>query len=151
MKKLSLYCRVFSIFVSVIMSIVPVKTLVANEDDQNDLAADTPEFRIELEINTDKARSSQDFLKEQFLNEKLIKLGRSKSQGCTRCHGRSGMQSMAESSHWVGSVAEFVANGLTEFRDGKRMHEVMSSIAATLSDQDIALIALWYQSVSTPK
>jgi len=47
------------------------------------------------------------------------------------------------------SIAEFVVKQLTELRAGKRMHVVMSRIAARLSDQGIELIAAWYQSVSS--
>jgi len=83
-----------------------------------------------------------------LLSEKLIKMGRTRSQSCTRCHGRSGMGALAKSVGWEQPVAEFIVKQLTELREGKRVHTVMSSIAAPLSDQDIALIAAWYQSVS---
>ncbi len=106
------------------------------------------EFRVDIPVSGDETQSPEAAMKNKLLLEKLIKMGRARSQGCTRCHGRVGMQSLARASHWKGSITEFVATQLTAFRDGKRSHEVMSSIAQNLSDQDIALIAAWYQSVS---
>ena len=77
-----------------------------------------------------------------------FKAGRYRAQGCTRCHGRTGMYNLARASNWEGSIAGFVVQQLTAFRDGQRVHAIMSNVSASLSDEDIALIAAWYEAVS---
>ena len=77
-----------------------------------------------------------------------IKSGRAKSQGCTRCHGRNGIQRLAVASGFDGTVGGFVTVTLTELRDGIRHHNIMSGIAAPLSDEDIGDIAAWAQSLA---
>jgi len=103
---------------------------------------------VVIPIGEENASIIDKDIRNKMLSEKLIKMGRAKSQSCTRCHGRSGMASLANAINWEKSITEFVVKHLTELREGKRAHAVMSSIAAPLSDQDIALIAAWYQSVS---
>jgi len=109
---------------------------------------ESEELQVIIPIRNDKLQAIDSDIRSQLLSEKLIKMGRAKSQSCTRCHGRSGMAALAKSIDWEQSIAEFVVKQLTELREGTRIHAVMSSVAAPLSDQDIALIAAWYQSVS---
>jgi len=79
---------------------------------------------------------------------KTIKTGRAKAQGCTRCHGREGMQQFARRASWEQSVSTFVIKQLLLFRGNRRSHEIMNAIAKPLRDQDIYEIAIWYESVS---
>jgi len=78
-----------------------------------------------------------------------IKLGRGKAQLCTRCHGRKGMVIAIGQIKWDGTIEEFVIKQLSDFRDGSRSNTIMSGIAKTLSDDDIAEIAAWYHHIST--
>lgn len=80
--------------------------------------------------------------------EKVIKQGRAKAQGCTRCHGRNGMQKAAKQSDWDYSVSTFVIKQLLLFRGNRRSHEIMNAVAKPLTNLDIYEIALWYESVS---
>lgn len=77
-----------------------------------------------------------------------IQRGRGKAQMCTRCHGRLGMARAAKASEWKGSVEAFVVVGLSQFRDGSRVHAVMNAVAGPLSDLDIQDVAAWYEKVS---
>lgn len=77
-----------------------------------------------------------------------IKQGRAKAQGCTRCHGRHGMQQFARRSDWDYSISTFVVKQLLLFRGNRRKHEIMNAVAKPLSNIDIYEIALWYESVS---
>ncbi len=77
-----------------------------------------------------------------------IKSGRAKAQACTRCHGRDGIQRLAHSSQWDGPVGLYVIKQLTELRDGISHHPIMTDIARVLSDEDIAQISAWVQSLS---
>lgn len=127
--------------------VLPVFAIAA-ETKQGAVNSEVQELRVDVPVRADDNNAIQQQLKSQLLSEKLIKMGRARSQGCTRCHGRTGMYSMAQAAGWEYSVTEFVVKELTAFRDGLRSHIVMSSVAKPLSDQDIALIAAWYQSVS---
>ncbi len=124
--------------------------VVADEKPDSDAGKSPTEFRVDVPVRADDNRSAKEMMKSKLLTEKLIKMGRARSQGCTRCHGRSGIKALAKSSAWQGSIAEFVVTQLAAFREGRRSHIVMSSIAEAMSDQDIALVATWYQSVSNP-
>jgi len=74
--------------------------------------------------------------------------GRAKAQGCTRCHGRNGIQALAEKTGWTDSISSFVTRRLTDLREGVSHHAVMTDIAAVLSDEDIRDISAWIQSLS---
>jgi len=80
--------------------------------------------------------------------DKIIKQGRAKAQGCTRCHGRAGMQSLAKKAQWENSISTYVIKQLLLFRGKRRVHEIMNAVAEPLSDDDIYKIAIWYESVS---
>lgn len=79
-------------------------------------------------------------------NAALVKKGRAKAQGCTGCHGRTGMAEAA-SRAGVESVADYTSRELTAFKTGSRSHPIMTAVAKTLSDEDITLIALWFESI----
>ena len=78
----------------------------------------------------------------------VIKQGRAKAQGCTRCHGRQGMQQLATKAGWENSISTFVIQQLLLFRGKRQIHEVMNAVAAPMSNVDIYEVALWYESVS---
>jgi len=145
-------CSKFNLLLNMLIGMFVFYLMASNAlaNDQSDKTNkdDTVELQVVIPLGDDKAPIADKDIRSKLLSEKLIKMGRAKSQSCTRCHGRTGMAALANSVDWEQSVAEFVVKQLTELREGKRIHAVMSSIAAPLSDQEIALIAAWYQSVS---
>jgi len=132
----------------VLVASVLAESAFANDQPGKVRKNDNVELQVVVPIGDDNNAVTDKDIRGQMLSEKLIKMGRAKSQSCTRCHGRSGMAKLANAIEWDRSITEFVVKQLTELREGKRVHAVMSSIAEPLSDQDIALIAAWYQSVS---
>jgi len=78
----------------------------------------------------------------------VIKQGRAKAQGCTRCHGRDGMAAFVKRAGWENSVSTYVIQQLLLFRGKRQNHEIMNAVAAPLTNIDIYEIALWYESVS---
>ena len=80
-------------------------------------------------------------------NIALIKAGRAKAQGCTRCHGRHGIRQAAKTSRFEGSTGAFATRELLAFREGSRNHVIMSGVAKTLSDDDIRAISAWLDSL----
>jgi len=80
--------------------------------------------------------------------------GSTKVQMCIGCHGIAGYQADFPVVYKVpkisGQDAKYIAAALTEYRSGDRKFPTMRSIAASLSDQDIADIAAYYSKLGQP-
>jgi cytochrome c553 len=67
---------------------------------------------------------------------------------CIGCHGIPGYQSSFPEVHKVpmisGQNEKYIASALAAYKKGDRKHPTMRTIAATLSDQDIAELAAYY-------
>lgn len=72
--------------------------------------------------------------------------GRKLASQCRTCHGIEGMAKMPIVPHIGGENSAYIEHQLTAFREGRRVHEMMSVVAANLSDQAIADLAAWYSS-----
>ncbi|MEP2641222.1 c-type cytochrome [Roseobacter sp.] len=70
--------------------------------------------------------------------------GRKISGQCRTCHGADGFATIPIAPHIGGEPADYLRAQLTAFRDGTRTHEMMSIVAANLTDQNIADLAAWY-------
>ena len=75
------------------------------------------------------------------------KAGRQKAKVCQTCHGIDGVARMPYAPHIAGESQMYLETQLKAFRSGKRQHEIMSVVAAGLSDQDISDLAAWYSSI----
>ena len=75
--------------------------------------------------------------------------GAKKTAMCTGCHGIPGYQATVPEVHKVpmiaGQNAKYLAAALDAYRKGDRRHPTMRGIAASLSDQDIADLAAYYE------
>jgi cytochrome c553 len=80
--------------------------------------------------------------------------GSTKVQMCIGCHGIVGYQADFPQVYKVpkiaGQDAKYIAAALTAYRSGDRKFPTMRSIAASLSDQDIADIAAYYAQLGKP-
>jgi len=72
--------------------------------------------------------------------------GRKIAGQCRTCHGIDGYAKIPIAPHIGGEQASYIRNQLTAFRDGTRVHEMMSVVAKMLTDQQIADVAAWYSS-----
>nr|WP_222861684.1 c-type cytochrome [Oceaniovalibus sp. ACAM 378] len=72
--------------------------------------------------------------------------GRLLAGQCRTCHGIDGYAKIPIAPHIGGEQAAYLATQLTAFRDGTRVHEMMSVVAKSLTDQQIADLAAWYAS-----
>jgi cytochrome c553 len=67
---------------------------------------------------------------------------------CQGCHGIPGYRTAYPEVYSVpklgGQKASYITKALKDYRSGLRQHATMRSIAAELSDQDIAAIAAYY-------
>lgn len=72
-----------------------------------------------------------------------------KVAACIGCHGIKGYQASFPEVYKVpmiaGQSAKYIAAALTAYKQGDRRHPTMRSVATTLSDQDIAEIAAYYE------
>lgn len=65
-------------------------------------------------------------------------------EACSACHGVAGLAEMEEAPHLAGETNIYIDTQLKAFRNGKRKHEIMSAIAADLTDEEIRAYADWY-------
>lgn len=70
--------------------------------------------------------------------------GRQLAGQCRTCHGLDGYAQIPIAPHIGGESESYIRAQLTAFREGAREHEMMSIVARTLSDQQIADLAAWY-------
>lgn len=67
---------------------------------------------------------------------------------CAACHGLDGLSKVADAPNLAGNGELYLTRQLKAFRSGERKHPQMSVIAASLSDDDIALVTAWYAAIS---
>ena len=76
--------------------------------------------------------------------------GKEKAAMCIGCHGIKGYQATFPEVHKVpmisGQNGKYIIASLTAYKKGDRKHPTMRSIAATLSDKDMADLAAYYES-----
>jgi cytochrome c553 len=71
--------------------------------------------------------------------------GEAKAALCSSCHGPSGNSANPEWPRLAGQSAVYIAEQLRLFRSGVRNNPIMKPLAATLSDQDISDLAVYYE------
>ena len=78
----------------------------------------------------------------------------SKVAMCIGCHGIKGYQASFPEIHKVpmiaGQGAKFIVASLNAYKKGERKHPTMRSIAAALTEQDMADIAAYYEQQGKP-
>lgn len=70
--------------------------------------------------------------------------GRQVAGMCRTCHGLDGTSRLPNAPHIGGEPAAYLAGQLRAFRSGEREHEMMSVVAAGLTDAQIDDVAAWY-------
>ncbi len=73
--------------------------------------------------------------------------GKAKAITCTACHGPEGNSINALWPNIAGQNAPYLQAQLVAFKDGSRTDPVMSSQAMILSDQDMADLAVYFESL----
>ena len=78
-----------------------------------------------------------------------VEAGKQKIAMCIGCHGIVGYQASFPEIHKVpmisGQSAKYIAAALVAYQKGERKHPTMRGIADSLSDQDIADVAAYYE------
>ena len=76
-----------------------------------------------------------------------VAAGRRKALQCQTCHGLYGLSKLPEAPHLAGQPEQYLIKSLNEYRSGARKNDMMSLVAPTLSDQDVADLASYYASI----
>lgn len=76
-----------------------------------------------------------------------IEAGKAKSLTCNACHGAAGNSANAVWPNIAGQNAPYLRAQLMAFKSGLRKNALMSSQAMMLSDEDMADLAVYYESL----
>jgi cytochrome c553 len=77
-----------------------------------------------------------------------VEAGATKAAVCSACHGANGNSVNAEWPSLAGLGADYIAEQLKNFKEGKRSNPVMMPIVATLSPDDFADLGAYFDSLS---
>lgn len=80
-----------------------------------------------------------------------IARGKAKAAVCAACHGHDGISYVPLYPNLKGQKAAYTEKQLKDFKSKKRQDPVMNAQAAMLSDEDIANIAAYYESLGVSK
>ena len=72
--------------------------------------------------------------------------GKGKSELCQGCHGEDGNSPDSMTPNLSGQKSIYIAKQLRNYQNGTRSHQIMSDIAATVNDEDLADIAAYFAS-----
>lgn len=72
------------------------------------------------------------------------------AQLCTSCHGANGVGITAQYPTLAGQHPDYIVRALEEYKKGGRKHPVMSSMAATVKDEDMPVIAEYFSKQLPP-
>jgi cytochrome c553 len=70
--------------------------------------------------------------------------GRAKAATCVACHGENGNSASPAFPSLSGQPKQFIVSALFQFREGKRQNEIMSPMAAKLSNADMNDLAAYF-------
>ncbi|MFH0256696.1 c-type cytochrome [Vibrio rumoiensis] len=73
--------------------------------------------------------------------------GKNKVAICASCHGADGVAIVKTYPNLKGQNAAYIEKSIKAFKSGERKDPVMSPMAATINDADIADIAAYFESL----
>ena len=76
-----------------------------------------------------------------------VEAGRQKAATCVVCHGPDGNSNNPTWPNLAGQHAEYIRKQLEDYRAGHRKNDQMAPLVMSLSDQDIADLAVYYASL----
>ena len=76
--------------------------------------------------------------------------GKNKAVTCAACHGAAGISANPLWPNIAGQAAPYLVAQLKAFKEGTRKDPLMSSQALMLSDQDMADLAVYFESLPAP-
>ena len=76
--------------------------------------------------------------------------GQEKAATCAACHGAEGISADVNNPILAGQYESYLTHSLQSYRDGSRQNAIMNGMAAALTDEDIADLAAYFSSLTTP-
>jgi cytochrome c553 len=76
-----------------------------------------------------------------------IEAGATKAATCQACHGANGNSTNSEWPSLAGIGAEYIAEQLKNFKDGKRANPVMMPMASSLTPDDMLDLGMYFDSL----
>ena len=76
-----------------------------------------------------------------------INAGKAKSASCAGCHGPAGISMIPMYPNIAGQKSQYLVKQLKAFRDGSRKDPVMGAMAKPLTDDDIANVSAYFESL----
>lgn len=73
-----------------------------------------------------------------------VEAGRAKAQVCAACHGASGNSQSGQFPNLAGQSWRYIYVELKDYKEGRRVHPIMTGIAASLSKQDMIDLGNFY-------
>ncbi len=70
--------------------------------------------------------------------------GKEKSQLCQGCHGEFGNSTDPQIPKLAGQFGNYISKQVRNYQSGKRTHQIMTAMAATVSDEDLADVADYF-------
>jgi cytochrome c553 len=86
----------------------------------------------------------------ESLVDGAIEAGKSKAVTCAACHGSAGISANPLWPNIAGQGATYLVTQLKAFKGGSRANPLMTSQAMMLSEQDIADLAVYFESLPAP-
>jgi cytochrome c553 len=113
---------------------------------------------LAADIQASESNINTDWLKNRFADDspENIKLrsapgdpvaGEEKSQLCQGCHGEKGISAEPMIPNLAGQYGKYISKELRNFQNGVRTHQIMSQMAKTIDDNDLADIAAYFSSM----
>ncbi len=97
--------------------------------------------------------SSQESADKQFADETKLRIGpgdpaagMSKAALCFGCHGEDGNSTQPLIPKLAGQYGIYIAKQVRNYQDSVRTNEIMSAMAASVSDEDLADISAYFAS-----
>ncbi len=86
-----------------------------------------------------------------FVQQGNLQEGKKLAESCSGCHGEKGISQMDDFPSLSGQLATYTYKQLRDYADNKRINALMNSVAAELSQQQSADLAIWFESLPPPQ
>lgn len=80
-----------------------------------------------------------------------VRRGEELARDCASCHGATGVAPTRNFPSLAGQLATYTYKQLRDYKDGARPHAIMSALASTLEEQEMADLAAWYAAQDLPR
>lgn len=80
----------------------------------------------------------------------MLKTGSQKARMCVGCHGPQGISRVASYPSLAGKPADYLSQQLQAFRSGERENPMMTSIAKSIAEEDIAILSAYFSNLPAP-